>query len=128
MNVIKIIAIGLIGAASTLILKKTSSELAALITIATSIIILFLVLPGIEALMSELNAITDKSGIDSSVFLVLTKILGIGFITELGASIASDAGERGISDKLKLAGKIAILLVAMPVFTKLISHIGDIMQ
>lgn len=128
MNVIKIIAIGLIGAASTLILKKTSSELAALITIATSIIILFLVLPGIEALMSELNAITDKSGIDSSVFLVLTKILGIGFITELGASIASDAGERGISDKLKLAGKIAILLVAMPVFTKLISYIGDIMQ
>lgn len=128
MNVIKIIAIGLTGAASTLILKKTSSELAALITIGTSIIILFLVLPGIEALMSELNAITDKSGIDSSVFLVLTKILGIGFITELGASIASDAGERGISDKLKLAGKIAILLVAMPVFTKLISYIGDIMQ
>ncbi len=128
MNFIKIIAIGLTGAASTLILRKTSSELATLITIATSIIILFLILPGIETLMNELNAITNKSGIDSSIFLVLAKILGIGFITELGASIASDAGEKGISDKLKLAGKISILLVALPVFSKLISYIGEIME
>ena len=44
----------------------------------------------------------------------ILKIIGIAYITELGANITRDAGLNSIAAKIELAGKIFILLPADP--------------
>ena len=48
------------------------------------------------------------------VSLVL-KAIGIAYITSIGAELSRDAGEEAVGAVVELAGKISILLLALPV-------------
>ncbi len=127
MEILKIVAIGIIGAFSTILLKRNNSEFATLVSIVTSSIILFLVLPSIESITTVLTTFSQKTNIESGIFTALIKVLFIGYITEYGAGIVQDLNENGIANKIKFAGKIAIFLVTMPIFSSIINLIGKLL-
>ncbi|MGQ0512778.1 SpoIIIAC/SpoIIIAD family protein, partial [Bacillus sp. D-CC] len=49
-----------------------------------------------------------------STYTLLT-IIGIAYIAEFGAQITKDAGQGAIASKIELAGKILILVMAIPI-------------
>lgn len=53
----------------------------------------------------------------------ILKIIGISYIAELGASISKDAGLQSVASYIELAGKIFILLLAVPIITAVIEAI-----
>ncbi len=48
---------------------------------------------------------------------VVFKCLGICFVTQLGCDICRDSGENALASQLELAGKAAVLISALPLFT-----------
>ena len=46
-------------------------------------------------------------------------------MTEFTSAICQDAGEKSIAGKVELAGKIAILFIALPVFTSLLDLLNS---
>ncbi len=53
----------------------------------------------------------------------ILKIIGIAYITELGANVTRDAGLNSIAGKIELAGKIFILLLAIPIISAVVEVI-----
>ena len=52
--------------------------------------------------------------------LILLKSLGICLVTQFASDACKDAGESSMAGKVELAGKIAVIVAAMPMFEKVI--------
>lgn len=127
MELLKIIGIGLITSVAILVVKQVKPEVAILVTITGSIIILFMLVEMLASVTQIFELIVNKTGLDKELFTSILKIIGIGYITEFGANICTDSGNSSIADKILLAGKIAILVLALPILTALIDIIVGIM-
>lgn len=120
MNITAIVGVGIIGAILAIAVKNVKPELGIGVSIITGIAILSLVLPEVAGILQEIKLLSESSGVDFSYFEPVIKIIGICYITQFSAEIIKDAGECAISKKVELAGKIAILIMLLPILRRLI--------
>lgn len=73
--------------------------------------------------MAMVETIAKKANINMVYLQTILKIIGIAYIAEFGAQIAKDAGQATIAAKIELAGKILIIVLAIPILTALIELI-----
>lgn len=126
MDVFRLVAIGIIGAIACLLLKKSNGQYAALVAVATGIVILIICVKALASVLVSLQEIVDKTGIDQGLFSVLLKIVGIGYLTEYACSLCDDLDCGGISKKIALGGKIAVFLMALPIVDALIDVVSEL--
>ncbi len=127
MELIKIIGIGLITSIAVLVVKQVKPEIAIIITITGSLIMLLMLVEMLTSVMSVFDLLVTKTGIDKQLFSSILKIIGVGYITEFSANICSDTGNSSIADKILLSGKVIILVLALPIITALIDIVVGIM-
>ena len=125
--VFKIIAIGLITCFAALIIKPARADFAIILTIVGGIIILSLVLNYMGSIFSTVSAIVSKTGLSKSVFSLVMKIVGIGYLTEFAASICHDCGSSGLADKMLFAGKIVLLVMSLPIVTDILKIVSELL-
>lgn len=123
MEMIQIVLIGVISAMLYLVLKDIYPSFAFMITIITSILILFLVIKQIGVIIQLLKTLADRAMVQTFYLETILKIIGIAYITELGANVTRDAGLNSIAAKIELAGKIFILLLAIPIISAVVEVI-----
>ena len=123
MEILKIIGIGFITSITAILLKGTKPELAFAVTITGIIVILLYIVDALKGTLEIFTSISQMTGVENSVLKILLKIVGVGYITEFGAGILQDFGSSSLADKVSLAGKIAIVLLAMPILESLLSLI-----
>jgi stage III sporulation protein AD len=123
MTILQVIATGILCAVLALTIKKQSPEVALLITIASSVLLFIMVLPDLAYAIGVFNQIGEKlDGGFRYVGLVL-RVIGVAYMAELGASVCTDAGESAIAAKIDLAGRLIILVMAMPVIIDIVNII-----
>ena len=115
--IFKIIAIGLITCVATLIVRPVRADFAIIISIVGGLIIIFLIINYLTGIFDIINQILGISGINSGLYTVLLKIIGIGYLIEFTASICADTGNSSLGDKVLLGGKIIIMVMALPIIT-----------
>jgi stage III sporulation protein AD len=76
--------------------------------------------------INEMTSFAAKANIRSDWASVLVKSVGICFVAQLGADVCRDAGESAIASKIETAGKLAILLTALPLFDKIASLAAEL--
>jgi len=86
-----------------------------------------MILGKISAVIELLNSFARKINIDTIYISTLLKIVGIAYIAEFGAEVCKDAGESAIASKVELAGKVMIIVLAVPILTSLMDLIIRIM-
>lgn len=121
--VFKIIAIGLITCVATLIVRPVRADFAIIIGIVGGLIIIFLIINYLTGIFNIINLILGMSGINSTLYTVLLKIVGIGYLIEFTASICADTGNSSLGDKVLLGGKIIIMVMALPIITNILNII-----
>lgn len=128
MEIIKIASIGIVTAFCTLMLKDHKSDVAMLVGIAGGCLILLSLIDYFVNIFSVISSIVDKSGIPPKLFDIILKIIGIGYIADFSAGIVEDAGQKSLSEKIILAGKLIIMVIALPVITLLFDTISGLIQ
>ena len=123
MNITAIIGVGIVGALLAITVKNTRPELGLCIGIGTGCVIFSFVLPHISEVLAEVKTLSEKSGVEFGYFVPIVKIIGIAYITQFSSEIIKDSGENAIAKKVEFAGKIAILLMMLPILKTLISTI-----
>lgn len=123
MDIIQIVLIGIIASLLYIILKEVQPTFAFLIILITSILILTIVVKQITIIMQLLKSLADKASVNSFYLETIIKIIGIAYITELGANVTKDAGLASVASKIELAGKIFILLLAIPIISAVVEVI-----
>ena len=127
MDIIKVIGVALVTTFAVMVLRPTKPELAAIVSIAGGVIVLLMFVDALGQVIDGFSAIVQKSGIKSEVFGALLKIIGIGYLTEFAAGICADAGNGSMAQKVNLAGKVVILVLALPIIDNLIQIIVGIL-
>jgi len=118
--IFQIIAVGVLGAVLCLLIKQQNPEIALLVGIVAGVVILIMILPLLVdavGFLRHLGNLTD--GIGEYAGLAL-RVIGVAYMAELGASVCNDANETAIAAKIDLAGRVIILVMAMPVIADIV--------
>lgn len=114
MEIIQVVALGLLASAFVLILRESKPELALFVSLVTGALIFYFVLHYITGILQVLEGLALRAGINLIYLQTLLKIIGIAYVAQLGAQVCRDAGEGATAGKIEFAGKILILFQAVP--------------
>lgn len=123
MEALQIVGLGIIVAVFAVLLRQSRPEMALFLGLCFGIVVFFLVLEKMGAVMGVFRDLARRSSVDEVYLVTLLKIIGIAYITEFGAQICRDAGEGTIANKIELAGKILIIVLALPIFVAILEII-----
>lgn len=104
-------------------LKEQKPVFAFLLTVFVGVMIFLILIGQIERIITMLKQLAVNSGLDMIYVETILKIIGIAYISEFGAQISKDAGQGAIASKIELAGKVLILLMAIPIITAIIKTV-----
>ncbi|WP_216829434.1 stage III sporulation protein AD [Alkalihalobacterium elongatum] len=122
-EIIQIVGLGLITTFLALVVKEQKPIFAFLLTVFVGILIFLFIIDEIVKVITMLENIAKNANINMVYVQTILKIIGIAYIAEFGAQIAKDAGQAAIASKIELAGKILILVMAIPILTSIIEMI-----
>lgn len=127
MDLIKIIAIGLSTAVIYSLLKESKPEIAYLVLIAGGISVFLSVIDMLVSIISIINGLAEKTGLNTKIIGSVLKIIGVGYLTEFAAGVCEDMGTKGMSDKILFGGKVIIMFLSLPILTAIFELILSIL-
>jgi len=110
-----------IAAILAVMLKRYHQEYSVVVSICAGVLILFEILANISPAVRQINTLLASAGLSAEYAAVLFKSLGICFLAQFAADSCRDAGESALASKVELAGKIAIVVLSLPLFEKIAS-------
>ncbi len=125
--IFKIIAIGLISCVASMVIKPVRSDFAILVGIAGGLIIIAMIVNYFTGILSSIKDIIGVTGLNSSLYTILLKIIGIGYLIEFSAGICCETGNPGLGDKIMLGGKLVIMVMALPIVTNILNIIMELL-
>lgn len=117
--IVKIAGIALLSALSFMMLKKDRAEFAFILELCSVAVLLILILPYFENILSLISEVSEKVSIDFNFIKILLKCSGIAVVAKLLCELCMDAGEHALSAKVELAAKILIMAQSIPVVRSL---------
>lgn len=123
MEIMKIVAIGIIATILAVLLKEQKPIFAMQISIITGLVIFIFVLTKLNSVLAVLKYFASKTNIDLLYFTTILKVIAIAYITEFGAQVCRDAGESSIASKIEFGGKVLIMIMAIPIVAALMDVI-----
>ena len=79
-----------------------------------------MVLPMLTETVQLLTRLGEMAGGEAAYIGLTIRVIGVAYMTELGASVCNDAGESAIATKIDLAGRVIILVMAMPIIVDIL--------
>ena len=122
-ELIKILAVGLVTVFAHMLIKQTKPEIAILISIVGSVVIIMMAVNILNSVISSFYKIFQSTGVEATLLTPLLKIIAIGYIAEFGANICADAGASSVADKILFSAKLIILVIAMPIITTVVDMV-----
>ncbi|WP_435925112.1 stage III sporulation protein AD [Paenibacillus sp. DYY-L-2] len=123
MEMIQIVGLGLVATVLILVIKEQKPMFAFLIAASTGIFIFLYLIGKIGGIIEVLEQLAESTGVQMIYLKTILKIIGIAYIAEFGAQIVRDAGQESIASKIELAGKVMIMVLAIPIISIIIETV-----
>lgn len=114
------------AAALCMTVRVWQPQMAGLIGAAAGLILLIAALERIQDVQAAFQQLERLGGLQEGYLQVLLKVLGVSYVAELAAQVCSDLGEKGISLKVELAGKLCVFSMTAPMLLKLLEIILEL--
>ena len=120
MNIFAFIGSALVMCVMIITVEQLKPELSLLLAIACGIVMTVFLLGFVSPVIDEISLIASSGGIDSDMIAVVIKSFGICVAVQTASDLCRDSGQTAIAGKLELGGRLALLIVAMPLFRRLL--------
>ena len=117
MNILSISLLAVIAVIIMVMLKPKNGEIAIMLGICASVIILLSVLSQVTQIMDTVNNIIAVSGISTSYIVILLKVI-----------TCKDAGSQSLAGNVSLAGKILVTITALPLYSDILSTVTGLLN
>ncbi|AHZ16574.1 stage III sporulation protein AD [Bacillus velezensis] len=104
-------------------MKEQKPTFAFMIVVFSGCVIFLYLIDQIYDIIRMIEKIAVNANVNMVYVETILKIIGIAYIAEFGAQLTKDAGQGAIASKIELAGKILILVMAVPILTVIIETI-----
>lgn len=118
-TVVKAAAVGIIGAAAALLIRKSNPELALLIGLASALFALSLAGTLLTAVLEFLDLTGRFSQLTPEILEPVLKCLAIGLIGGQASGLCKDAGQSALGQAVDVVCGLAALCTALPLMTLL---------
>ena len=123
MEIVQIVAIGLVAGVLVVMIRQKQPELAMQVSIVAGLIILIYVLDYLVTAVEYIRDVVAEYEIPYDGIAIVLKIIGIAYICEFAVQILKDTGESSLSSKVELAGRVLIIVLSLPVFTSFLKMV-----
>lgn len=118
----------LAGLFVSLLLKQSGLPvLSYLLALTVSALVLLRLLPLLAEIFVVFRRLAEGAGLSGQYLGIILKILAISYAAEFIASLCRDAGESAYAAKVELAGKISVMLLAVPVIVNILDAVLQIL-
>lgn len=124
---IKAVLCALIALILYLTIEKQSKEIAIVLGIISCIMICSCTIIFLQPIITFINYLQDIGNIDVEYIDVILRCVGIGILAEIVTPICVDAGNASLGKTLQLTAGVSVLWLGLPIFSKLIELIEDIL-
>ncbi|MGI6574524.1 MAG: stage III sporulation protein AD [bacterium] len=123
MELLPIVGIGIVVTILSVLIRQYRPELAVLLSLTAGILIFFLIIGRIATVLDLLQQLALRANIDLLYFNTVLRIVAIAYIAQFGSQICRDAGEGAVAEKMELAGKVMIMLLAVPLMLVILESV-----
>lgn len=128
MEIFKIVGLGLAATVVAVILNQYRPEYKLYISAATGIIIILLVLGKLMAVFEVIKDIVFRLEVEAVYLRSIFKIIAIAYVAEFGAQLCEDCGESSIATKIEFAGKVIIIVLALPIMLAVLDLVTNLIS
>lgn len=128
MDITSIAGLGILSAVLCVIVRQYKPDAALGISLACGVLIMTAVVTMLAPSVAAISELAAAAGLDGGYAQVLLKALAVCYLTQLASDSCRDAGESAIASKIELAGKAAIAVISLPVFTELAQLVTDLIN
>ena len=120
MDIFALCCIALIAAMLSLTLKKYNGEIAIVVSLGASVLIMAAVFSAASPVFEEIGRLYRGTGLREEYGKILLKCLGVGLVCQLAGDTCRDAGETALASKVDIAGRVTVLVLALPMLSQLV--------
>ena len=123
MDIFAVCAAAVITAVLALMLRSQSPHSAMLLSAAAGVVIILSLVEVLPGTIGGVSAMLADAGLNSDDVAVLLKVIAICFVTEFTCDCVTEAGLMSLSTNISFAGKVLVLIAALPLFDNILSVI-----
>ena len=123
MNIVSIGVLAVVAVIVALTLRPKNAEIALMLTVACSVLILVALLSQARQIIGTVNSIVAASQINTGYIAILLKVVGICLLTEFAVNTCRDAGSQSLAGNVSLAGKLLVTITALPLYTDILTTV-----
>lgn len=102
-----------------LLLRQYRPEYSMLLSVACGVMVFLAVISALDPVLDLARQLAGQTGVSSLYGKTMFKALGICYLVQLASDCCRDADQTAIAGKIELAGKAAVVLLALPLFQSL---------
>ena len=110
------------------LIRRYTEEQALLLTMLAGVGITATAVLAVTPVLNEIDALLAKGGLQPEQTACIAKAAGICCVTQLTADLCKDAGESAVASAVTLTGKIALLLLILPLLHPLLTRLQEVLS
>lgn len=126
LKIVSIAGICIISAVMCKLFANEGKEYGLYIKIAAASVIMSMIIIFVSPVTETIRNIYDKAGADEEYLTILFKALGICYVTQFACDVCRDSGENALATQAELAGKVSLLIIALPLFNSLADIVANL--
>lgn len=121
LSIVQLVFIAVVGMLIALVLRKQQLDMSVLVSIAICLLLMFFMVQAFDSLVSFIKKISGYMNLE--YVGVLLKLIGIAYVCEFASSLCKDAGYQAIAGQIEVAGRVAMMVITIPVMLAIIDTI-----
>lgn len=109
-------------------IRSEHPEWGVLISAVFAVVILFGLIPRLQEVVMVFSNMASQTNVGTMYLAPVLKTIAVAYVTSFGAHISRDAGEEAIAAVVELAGKVVIILVALPILQAILQSLLGILS
>lgn len=110
-----------------IVLQKQGKDIGILLSITVCAIVGVAALHYLQPVIDLISELKNIGNLDSGMLRIVIRAVGIGLLAEISMLICTDAGNASMGKILQLLASAVVLWMSIPLFTKLIELIQEIL-
>ncbi|MBR0446942.1 MAG: stage III sporulation protein AD [Clostridia bacterium] len=125
---VSVVGVLLCAAFLAAVLRTQRPELAVGLSLLAGVLVTVAVVSRLSPLVASLGRLTAQSGLPENSLGLVLRAAGVCLITQLAADTCRDAGESSLASKAELAGRFMLLVMALPLFERVLTLITTVVM
>lgn len=107
--------LGILTIMVAMAMKQGKAEFATFVSFTGSILIAWIAIQLLDGITGSFERLEKLLSVDMEYIALLTKMIGVTYISEFASSLCRDAGYSAVAGQIELVGKLTILTIGMPI-------------